>query len=49
MLSETIASEEMFAQKLKLFHSFCGLYDGKWAGKFDGLCIPAIEYLASTD
>jgi hypothetical protein len=49
MLSEVIASEAGSDQKLRLFHSFCGLYDGKWTGIFEGLCIPAVEYLASTE
>jgi len=35
MLSDVIAAEEKFDQKLRLFHGFCTLYDGKWIGTFD--------------
>ena len=49
MLSEVISSEEGFDQKLRLFHSFCGLYDGLWVGTLEELCLPAIGYLAATE
>ena len=49
MLSEVISSEDGFDQKLRLFHSFCGLYDGIWVGKLEELCLPAIAYLALTE